>query len=817
MSGPLVDRATLEKLEFGRVIEAVADRAASSQGRLMAAALAPDAGSVRREQRRGLAREMTPLLGLDAADAGPRLPASFDLSFLDDLDPLFDRLERGGVLEGEDVLRVVALVPPALAVRRLLAGREGRFASLASLVHEHGLGAEAVAGRLGELDLEAAAVLDDDGSVKDGASPELRKLRRKVRDLRSRLSGRARRLVERHAAHLQDAFFTLRDDRYVLPVRSDSRAGVRGIIHGTSNSGATLFIEPDVLVDDCNDLKVLEGEVLVCERAILQDLCAALAGHVTVLRQLASMLAHLDLACAVARFCSDAGASFARLSDDPVLDLRSLRHPQLALAGGRVVTNDVELAAGRGWVVSGPNAGGKTVLLKSVGLAVLMTYAGLPVPLDPSSIVGSFDHVRAEIGDAQSVEGNLSTFSAQVSNLAAILQQAGPRSLLLLDELAAGTDPDEGAALAESLVAEILGRGSALVLATHFERLKRLSITSDRLVAAGMGFDLEALEPTFELHVGMPGTSGGLLVAERFGLPRSVVSRARTILEGGRGPEHGRLAVLERLHGDLERRLREAEDLEDRLRSRQVQLESRERELLESQRSRMRTEERYLATELTVLRSELKHAHKVLRRRPVAEPAVESSEKLASRVGRVLAPDGSVSRLARPPRQAESLGPGQPAAGQSVYVPRLDLDGVVESVDGDRVRIRRGAIAWTVALADLARADREPDEPAGGKAMQENPGPPPGGDEDESRQTAYNTLDLRGQGLDEAQIDLDAFIDEAIEMGIGEVFVIHGHGKGVLKNGLRRYLRHLKTVESFRPGKRGEGGDGVTVCTLRGG
>ena len=815
MRGTLVDAATLEKLEFGRVIASVEERAASSQGRILAAALAPDAGPERRERRRGLAREMSLLLGLDAGDRGPRLPVDFDLSFLEDLDPLVDRLERGGVLEGEDVLRVVALVPPGLAIHRLAGGHESRLASLAALVHQHGLGAEADAARLAELDLEAAAVLDDDGFVKDAASPELRKLRRKARDLRSRLSARAKRLVERHGAHLQDAFFTLRDDRYVLPVRSDSRAGVHGIIHGTSNSGATLFIEPDVLVDDCNELKVLEGEALVYERAILQGLSAALAGQVPAFRRVAAMLARLDLACAIARFCSDTRAAFARLSDEPVLHLRSLRHPQLELAGGNVVTNDVELTAGCGWVVSGPNAGGKTVLLKSVGLAVLMTYAGLPVPLDPSSIVGTFDHVRAEIGDAQSLEGNLSTFSAQVSSLAAILDQTGPRSLLLLDELAAGTDPDEGAALAEALVAEILERGAAVILATHFEPLKRLSIVSDQLVAAGMGFDLEALEPTFELHVGMPGTSGGLLVAERFGLPRSVVSRARAILEGGRGQEHGRLAVLERLREDLERRLGEAEDLEERLRSREVQLESREGELLESQRRRMRTEERYLATELTVLRSELKHAHKVLRRRPVAERAVESSEKLASKVGGVLAPEGSVSRLARPPRPIERLGPDLPATGESVYVPRLDLDGVVESVDGDRVRIRRGAIAWTVALADLARATREPDKPAGGQAMEENRNPPSGGDEDESLQTAYNSLDLRGQGLDEAQIDLDAFLDQAVEMGIEEVFVIHGHGKGVLKNGLRRYIRHLKKVESFRPGKRGEGGDGVTVCKLK--
>jgi DNA mismatch repair protein MutS2 len=812
VTGPLADTRTLESLEMDRVIACVAGRAASAAGRALALAARPDLEPDDLVKRRRLVTEMRALAGVTDDRNAPRLPSGFDLGFLDDLDELFVRLDRGGVLEGEQILRLARLIRPSLDLRSTARNHADRLPALAALVEEHGLEAEGAARSLEQADLEVAAVLDEGGSVKDSASPELRKLRKQARDLRARLSGRARKLVEKHAAHLTDDFYTLRDDRYVLPVRSDARASVRGIIHGSSNSGATLFVEPDVLVDDCNELKVVEGEALAREREVLADLSATLMRLSGALERLSTMLARIDLVMAIARFAEETDAIYPELVEDPVIDLRSVRHPLLVLAGQDVVSNDVTLGAGQGWVLSGPNAGGKTVLLKTVGLAVLMTYAGLPAAASGGSVVGAFDHVRAEIGDAQSVEGNLSTFSAQVTNLASILEGAGASSLLLLDELAAGTDPDEGAALAEALVHEMLERGAAVVIATHFEPLKRLSISSDVLVAAGMGFDLESLEPTFRLHPGMPGTSGGLLVAERYGLPARVVARARELLGKGRGPEEGRLRALERLRQDLEGRLREAEEQQERLRTREVRLESRERDLMQSQRRRMLTEERYLATELTVLRSELKHAHKVLRRRPLDTGDVTSSERVASRLGRALAPGGPVSRLARPRPEGTSAGPSPPEPGARVYVPRLELEGVVEDVTESRVRIRKGSIAWTVELEDVT-IPSEPARPAGEPVMEDGRDLPQ--DEEEAQQTSYNTIDLRGHGLDEAQIDLDSFLDEALEMGIEEVFVIHGHGKGVLKTGLRRYLRHLKKVESFRSGKRGEGGDGVTVCKLR--
>ncbi len=811
MKVEISDRTTARNLGLDLVLEAVKVRASSAPGRAIVLGLWPGSNRDLLTARRAAVAELMVLLG--ATTGGPRLPAGLDLGVLDDVQPLLERLGLDGVLDGGQINKVASIIAPSLALARLVFRHPDRLPALASMVAENGVTDGSRLEALECAGAEVDAALDEQGGVKDSASPELRRLRRRASDLRTHLSGRARKLVEKHAEHLHDQFYTLREDRYVLPVRSDSRAQVAGIIHGTSNSGATLFIEPSVLVDDCNELKVLEGEVQAAQAQVLEDLSASLARESGLLTRLHGLLVQLDVLLAMARFGVDIHGTLPVLVDDPVLDLKKVKHPLLVLAGLAVVGNDVRLGGGMAWVVSGPNAGGKTVLLKAVGLTVLMSAMGLPVAADDGTVVGTFDHVRAEIGDAQSIEMNLSTFSAQVESLGRILEQVGSRSLVLLDELAAGTDPGEGAALAEAIVLELLERRATILVATHFAALKRLSIGTDGLVAAGMGLDLETLEPTFLVHVGVPGSSGGLLVAERFGLPRKVITRAREILETGTHPgEESRMAVLERLRADLERRLAEADGLASRLRSREVKLEKREQELTDGTRRSLMAEQRYLTTELTVLRGELKHAHRVLRRRPVQAPLVEAGESVASRVGRVLAPDGSVAQTLRPHRETRPLEDEPLRPGERVLVPSLGLEGEVVKVLGRTVRIDRAGVSWNVELERVAR-------PVGSatsqeKTMDETP-TTPGQDDEEQGQSSYNTLDLRGRGVDEAQIDLDAFIDDALELGLEQIFVIHGHGTGVLKNGLRRYIRHLKKVESFRPGKREEGGDGVTVLKLR--
>jgi DNA mismatch repair protein MutS2 len=810
-----MSRATFRNLEVATVLRRVAERAASAPARSRILSIAPEPDSERLERRRSRLREIRGLVLAPDPD-GPRLP-EMDLSSLEELDGPFSRLERGGVLEGEELLAVASVIRPALSFCRGVMADAEAMPALAAMLEGHGLAGGSRLAELERLDLEMDAALEPDGAIKDSASPELRRLRRSVKDLRSRLSARAAELVQHFADHLQDDFYTLREDRYVLPVRSDSRAGVPGIIHGSSNSGATLFVEPEPLIHDCNDLKVVRGEVQACEREVLAGLSAAAARQVAALRRVQELLVEIDVLVAIARFGIDVDGVLPDLDDAPGLDLRAARHPLLALSGHRVVANDVRIEEGTAWVVSGPNAGGKTVLLKTVGLAVLMTWMGLPVAVAERSRVGRFAGVWAEIGDAQSLESNLSTFSAQVTNLSEMLGRVGPGSLVLVDELATGTNPDEGAALAEALIREMIEAGVTVMVATHFEALKRLSISAGGFVAAGMGLDMDTLEPTFELDVGMPGSSGGLVVAERYGLPHRVIRRARRILGGGSGSdEEGRMQALERLKAELARKLEKAEALETDLRSRSLDLEREQRELAEQRRRSMQAEQRFLTNELRVLRSELRHAHKVLRRRPLDAERVRGQERVARRLGRALSPQGPIARASRPRDDSRPLGDEPLGVGERVVVPSMGLEGVVAELMGDRVRVDRGGVAWTVKRDRIRR-------PAGGSASQggtkmdddSKPTSPP--DEgDEEWQSTYNTVDLRGRGLDEAKIDLDTFLDDAREMGMEQVFVIHGHGTGVLKNGLRRYLRHLSKVESFRPGRRDEGGDGVTVCRLRG-
>lgn len=809
-----VDSVTTRNLEISRVLASVAGHASCgpARERVLAFEASMNGGELRK--RRARVGETMRLCSPEG-NQGPGLPPSLDLSFLDELETLFARLERGGTLYGEEILAVTALIGPLATLSDLVTRHRDSLEALHELMEDRSLASGATLEGLKRIALEVDASLDESGRVKDTASPELRRLRRKAVDLRGHLSARAQQLVLEHAEHLQDDFFTIREDRYVLPVRSDSRRGVPGIIHGSSNSGATLFVEPHALVEDCNELKVLEGEIHVRENEILEELSGALSRHVAGLRRTHQALVEMDVLLAIARFALAVEGGYPELVDEPVLDLRSARHPLLVQAGVDVVPNDVAIRSGTGWVVSGPNAGGKTVLIKTVALTVLMSYMGLPVSLGPGSVVGRFDHLHAEIGDAQSIEANLSTFSAQVASLSKVIGAVGPSSLVVLDELAAGTDPDEGAALAEAVIAEMLDGGAAVLVATHFESLKRMSIENERLVAAGMGLDLQCLEPTFRLHVGMPGSSGGLLVAERFGMPTRVIIRARGVLETGHSPEQaGRLEALERLKEDLEAKLQEAEQLETRLRSREIKLERKERELTESRKRSLTAEQRFLTTELTVLRSELKHAHKVLRRRPLDSGHLKSPERVARKVGQVLAPDGPIARSVKDAPDARPLGNQNLQEGETVVVPSLGLTGRVLRVEGRKVRIDRDGVSWAVDLDKVQRPGKRGQAPGGSKEMDDDNGPVIADEQEEGYQSPYNTIDVRGKGLDEAQIDLDTFLDEAREMGMEQVFVIHGHGTGILKNGLRRYMRHLKKVKSFRPGKRDEGGDGVTVATL---
>ena len=812
----LVDEKTSADLGYHDVVSAISGLTTFAPAAAAAAQMKPLEDPGERERVSALVGEIT-ALARDRVEEGGAGGPFVDFSLMEDPSALTERLGKRGILTGEELLKLERFIPAFLGLRRLCKDRSG-IPNLKNMVAA-ACDDAAVAEQLEDISLEITSVLDEDGAIKDSATSELRARRKKLRGLRSAITEKVSDLMERYGDLLQDSYYTIREGRYVLPVRSEARVNIKGIIHGHSSSGATMFIEPESLVDDGNRIKIIESEIRAEEERILRELTERLADHAGTLEAIAGLFVSYDRVCAMVRFGQKTGGRLPELSTEPRLSLVEARHPLLLLSGADVVPNSVELSSGQGWVISGPNAGGKTILLKTAGLCLLMAYSGIPIPVEEHSVVGAFQTIRSVIGDDQSVAQNLSTFSAQIKNLADVLRTASGRSFVILDELATGTEPHEGAALAREILLELVDRiGAAVMVATHFELLKKLSISHEKFTAAGMGFDFDALSPTFRVNIGIPGISGGLVVAGKYGLDSGIIERARKALEDGGDNLSLQVEEIEKMKNMLQQELEELEDKKKEVKGRESEIEGMKKHLLEKKRRELTAQQAYLTSELKLLHSELKFAHKIIRRRPVSKSALKSTQHTARKVSKLLAPEGRLTSLIKE-QDRDGLVPAVTAGlkiGQKVFVKKLGVYGKFDGFEGKRVRIHCEdksiiASAKDIFLSEEIKKMTKNDEEKGEKIP--DPGVP---DDMDDVQSSYNTLDVRGMALDEAKIETDNFIDNTMEMGLGTVYIIHGHGTGVLKNGLRRHLRHLKSVEHFRPGGRAEGGDGCTVVKIKG-
>ena len=447
-----------------------------------------------------------------------------------DLRPLLAAITRGQLPPAADFARVQATLQGAERIRRFLGERAGRAPRLADLAQ--------TLPALGGLAEAIARVVTPEGEVRDDASPALRKLRRRVRDAEREIDQRMSTCLRDSSLqpHLQDSYVTTREGRPVLPVRADHQGRVRGIVHDVSSSGTTVFIEPEAVVELGNRLRVARTEVDREVERLLRDLAERCSADSFAIEATGATLEALDVACARGKLSQRLDACAPESDDDAPLALLGLRHPLLLLEAGlsadEAVPNDLVLpASARGLVISGPNAGGKTVAAKAVGLAGLALRAGLHVPVAPGSAMAIPDAVCADIGDEQDLRSGLSTFSARMVNLARILADADARTLVILDELGEGTEPGEGAALAQAVLEALVERGACVVATTHFNRLKELAGSDERFVNASAEFDPDTLLPTYRIHMGVPGSSGATWVAERMGLGEPVIARAQQLLD----------------------------------------------------------------------------------------------------------------------------------------------------------------------------------------------------------------------------------------------------------------------------------------------
>jgi DNA mismatch repair protein MutS2 len=779
---------TLHDLEWDRIVDAVAARCVGPL-RERLETLEP---AMSYEEARTALSETKEALALSEADEP--LP----LDGIREVRRSLDRVERSGALEGPALRDIATTLGAARSLRKFLSRRKDRVPALYA--------ACATDPTLDDLIDELERAIEPDGTLHDSASPDLGRLRGEVAALRARIVARLEAMLLKHADVIQDRFTTLREGRYVIPMRTDAHEKIPGIVHGTSGSGATVFVEPRAIVASGNRLKMAHGELEREEARILGILSGRVRDRVHEVRAAVDALDRADLRNASARLARDLRGTVPDLDPTPTIRLIDARHPLLVLDGVDVVANDLTIASGKCLVLSGPNAGGKTVSLKVLGLAALMVRSGLPLPAAEGSRCGFFSTISSDVGDEQSIEKNLSTFSAHVTNLVRVIEEASPTAMILLDEVATGTDPEEGAALACAVIDALVSRGAAVAVTTHYERLKAMALDDARLGNASVGFDVAKMEPTFRVRPDVPGASSALAVARRFGMPDDVIAKAEQML-----PEHTRM--FDSLVRKLEGRYAELESERNAAASERfhaAQAREKADQALEAQRkrdkSKLSEEGELLLTSLREARAELKEARRALRRSERHDEA--SLTKIREDLDRVSEKlDTELRGPAPAPEPEPGEAPEEVTLGMRVYVPRLRSEvNVVEPPSKGRVRVAAGPVKLWVRLDEIRKVT------AGAAA------PPPPRAPVVTTETANdrNTVDVRGMRADDAITMTETFLDRMFGNGESVAFILHGVGSGALRDAIREHLGHIgQYVRSSRTGTIEEGGERVTVVYLK--
>ncbi len=786
-----LQQASLALLDFDAIRARLAGHATFYEARAMALSITPsvDPHEVARLQR-------------ETADARSLLDEIGDLSLSSDADTSqsVTRAELGGALTGGELLAIAGTLEVHRRLRRALAGA----ASVAPLMAELG----GLVPDLRELQRQIRAKIGQRGEVVDDATPTLRALRSQVRDAYERVTDSLQRFIESDAARdsLQDPVISVRADRLVVPVKAERRRRVAGIVHDASNTGATVFVEPFSTVELCNEWRELALEEEREVARVLRDLSELVGGVAQDIRGANETTAKVDFALARARYALSLGASApVPVSGGQRLRLIRARHPLL----GRDAV-PLTVSVGPDWralVITGPNTGGKTVAMKTVGIAALMHQCGLQIAADEGSALPVFDGVFADIGDQQSIAESVSTFGSHIRSLVRILRHAAADSLVLLDEIGASTDPEEGSALAKSILAHLADTGVSTIATTHHRSVAAFAETSPRMANASFELDPDTLEPTYEITIGAPGRSYAMAVAERLGLPASVLERARSLME----PRH---LLFEDWLSELQRE-------RQRL---QASVENAERDRAEAESLR-----RELVEQLEYIVS---HRDDMLdaARRDIARRTRDASRKLDSVEASLDwgAPAESASAAARRVRRVRqrlaAVEPPQPAparppalaarplsVGDTVFVRGMGLSGRIVSMDShtEEVEVAIGRVRVSVELHRLSRIERESADGA-----DESPDPSPAYSARLAPALASDELDIRGRRAADAEIELEEFLDHAMRDGLSKVRVIHGRGTGALRNMVRERLRRHRSVGDFGQEPRERGGSGATWAEM---
>ncbi len=765
-----IAQASLEKLDFNAVREALALRAATLAGKELALALMPDldAFAILKNYQR----------------ITEAITASLSVGGVSNIRPLIDKVFDGMALDGEEILQIAHTMDAAGSIKRAILDSERP--ALAELAR-----------RLSSFDSSLRLVreqLDIDGRVRDDATPKLRDIRKRLNPLRGRINNKLQELLQKYSSQVQDPIVTIRRERYVIPVIASFQAKVPGIALDISDSGATVFIEPQAVVSMNNELAVLEFEERDEVRRILVSLAQKLA-YEEGLQQTLEVLAKLDLISASARLAQEWQLSKVEINKNGEYYLPEARHPLIenAIANTIVLDNENRLLA-----ITGPNAGGKTVMLKTLGLAVLMMHSGLFVAsrAEPGTKQPQLPFIKSlltDIGDEQSIEASLSTYAGHLRNLKNIVDNANQDSLVLIDELGSGTDPAEGAALSQAVLEQVLISGSKGLITTHLGPLKVFASETKGILNAAMRFDLEKLIPTYKLDLGLPGRSYALSIAERMGLPSKILTRASEIL----GPEGERLEslleTLEKQRLNLEEKILEAEIAQEKA--------INEAGILQKQIAMLRDKEADVIAAAALKADDL--LKDTLQRAKTLKKTASSDKKQRSQALQELQELRKTVKKKAQPKIKKITTPtsNEIAVGSVVEVEEYNAQGTVVEIRKNEYVVQLGLIKVEVAKADakLVKSKKK-----------------------KKRQSAYaapssfdSELNMRGDRVEAGLEKLRDFILEARSLNVKSVRILHGKGTGVLRDAVRNYLKNEKYVERYEDAIPYEGGHGVTVAYLR--
>ena len=824
----------LRLLEFPELLELLGRYVGSPLGQARLQSLSPsqDIAAIRKRQAlAGEAREYLRLQHSGGVAGGTAEPASappqpVSFSGFGNPSTLLSKLGvEGTTLELAEITALLGLAERVLEVRRALVSARRRFPELA-----------AVADRLGdfqELLKQWRGKILPNGELDDRASPALQRLRREIEKQRAVILSSLRNLMRSLAegSPSQDEIVTVRGDRFVVPVRVANKSQVKGVVHGSSSSGQTIYMEPLETIELNNDLVRLREEELREIHRILQAMTTALRARVAELETSAECIGVLDLAFACGRFAKEFDCVIPQFHsrDAPArLRLQNARHPLLEALfrtkGMKVVPVSLELESeARVLVISGPNTGGKTVALKTAGLLAMMALAGLPVPATEAELP-LFDRILADIGDSQSIQESLSTFSAHLVNIAAMMAATTPDSLILLDELGSATDPEEAGALAVAVVDRFRSTGAFTLASTHHMALKSYAANTPGVLSANMGFDEETLAPTYHLEIGRPGKSSGIAMAERLGLPHDVVERARQSLSSAHLEVEQFLA---RLKADADAATRMRADLETRLSA----LEKREREWNETQHKKELERAAAWQRELDALlrnleeRAEQKlrelssQAPRAMRPQEVSKKATQVTSKLRQQAQEDLRQTlvahlggGAMGEQATAALNSTvhlPISPRKAGVGDSVKLKSLGKTGVVRSKSGDSLEVEVGLLRTRVTLDDVEEVIPARTQVAAPQAARVHVTLEP------VTHGSLSEINVIGDTADEARRRVDKFLDNAYLASLSRVRVIHGSGKGILRKSLAEMFAEHPHVEKFSPAPQEEGGAGATIVELK--